>query len=301
MNARTLLNLALSIAIATPIALPASAEVVLSSTTSVTRTQQGPLIPQTAGVIIKLPGAVNVDVGQKQDFPLTVPLAQPLMDLQGNEVVPANTPVSIKLKPENGGARIVAESIVVRGQIVPIQATTAIIPGTTIEQVSGAERARENSGMMGNLFGSVLGATARSSRKAEMFDQGGMIGGAIGILSGMSSPKNIRVVQLPADSVYVLSLQAPISLPMVAIAPQPAPQAEQPEFNFRNSSEYHQGIESVIAGFKQGKLSQAEARRVIAAADHYATHQLTPKLYPLAGLRRQVGQLFDYTYAIDQK
>lgn len=301
MNARTLLNLALSIAIATPIALPASAEVVISSTTSVTRSQQGALIPQTAGVIIKLPGAVNVDVGQKQDFPLTVPLAQPLMDLQGNEVVPANTPVSVKLKPENGGARIVAESIVVRGQIVPIQATTAIIPGTTIEQVSGAERARENSGMMGNLFGSVLGATARSSRKAEMFDQGGMIGGAIGILSGMSSPKNIRVVQLPADSVYVLSLQAPISLPMIAITPQPAPQAEQPEFNFRNSSEYHQGIESVIAGFKQGKLSQAEARRVIAAADHYATHQLTPKLYPLAGLRRQVGQLFDYTYAIDQK
>ncbi|MCU0552449.1 MAG: hypothetical protein MUC48_24220 [Leptolyngbya sp. Prado105] len=301
MNARTILNVALSIAILTPVALPASAEVVISSPTSSTRTQQSTLIPQTAGVIIKLPGAVNIDVGQKQEFPITVPLAQPLMDLQGNEVVPANTPVSVKFKPEKGGARIVADSIVVRGQIVPIQAMTAVIPGNTIEYVSGAERARETSGMMGNLFGSVLGATARSSRKAEMFDQGGMIGGAIGILSGMNSPKNIRVVQLPADSVYVLALQAPISLPMIATTSQPAPEAEQPQFDFRNSAEYNQGIESVITGFKQGKLSQTEARRVIVAADQYATTQLTPKLYPLAGLRRQVGQLFDYTYAIDRK
>lgn len=310
MNARTVLQLALTIAIATPVALPASAEVMVSTTTSVTRTQQGTMIPQTSGVVIKLPGVVNVDVGQKQDYPLTVPLAQPLMDLQGNEVVPVNTPVSVKLKPENGGARIVAESIVVRGQIVPIQAMTAVIPGTTIEQVSGAERAREQSGMLGNLFGSVMGATARSSRKAEMFDQGGMIGGAIGILSGMSSPKNIRVVQLPAESVYVLSLQAPIALPMIAVgsaAPEgtapkaPQPQAEQSKFNFRNSAEYTQGIESVIKGFKQGQISKAEARGVIASADEYATTQLTPKLFPLAGVRRQVEQLFDYTYAIDRK
>jgi hypothetical protein len=299
MNARTVLNLALSIAIATPIAIPVSAEVVVSRPASVAQA----MIPQTAGVVIKLPGAVNVDVGQKQDFPLTVPLAQPLMDLQGNEIVPVNTPVSVKLKPENGGARIVAESIVVRGQIVPIQAMTAVIPGNTIEQVSSSERARENSGMFGNLFGSVMGATARNSRKAEMFDQGGMIGGAIGILSGMGSPKNIRLVQLPADSVYVLTLQAPIALPILA-TPQPAvqaPQAEKPQFNFRNSAEYTQGIESMIKGFKQGQISQTEARQVIIAADQYATTNLTPKLYPLAGVRRQVGQLFDYTYAIDRK
>jgi len=310
MNARTLLNLALTIAISAPVALPATAQVVVSNPTQVSSTQSGTMIPQTAGVVIKLPGAVNVDVGQKQDYPLTVPLAQPLMDSQGNEVVPQNTPVSVKLKPENGGARIVAESIVIKGQIVPIQAMTAVIPGNTIEQVSGAERARENSGVFGNLLGSVMGATARTNRSADMFEKGGMIGGTIGILSGMTSPKNVRVVQLPTDSVYVLSLQAPIALPTVVTAPQPqrevgAPQGTsqtQPlQFNFRNSTDYNQGIESVIKGFKQGQISQAEARRVIVAADQYATTTLTPKLYPLVGIRRQVGQLFDYTYAIDRQ
>ena len=308
MNARTLLNLALTLTVSSAaIALPAKADVSVrtTTTTTTTTTRQGTLIPQTAGVIIKLPGAVNVDVGQKQDYPLTVPLAQPLFDLYGNEVVPVNTPVSIKLKPENGGARIVAESIVVRGQIVSIQATTAVVPGHTIEQMSGAERARENSGVFGNLVGAVMGATAPSGRKAEMFDQGGMIGGAIGILSGMGSPKNVRVVQLPAESVYVLQLQAPIALPMVTAVSQPQQPVQQTteevKFNFRNVVQYSEGLENVIKAFKQGQLSQAEARRLVSAADQYATQTLTPKLFPPAGLRRQVAQLFDYGYEIDRR
>lgn len=304
MNVRILLNLTLLLSVFAPIVLPATASevIVRTSTTTTTTTRQVTMIPQTAGVVIKLPAAVTVDVGQKQDYPMTVPLAQPLMDLQGNEVVPMNTPVTIKLKPENGGAKIVAESIVVRGQIVAIQAASAVIPGNTITQQSGADRARENSGVLGNLFGAVMGATAGESRKASAFDQGGMIGGAIGILSGMTSPKNIRIVQLPADSVYVLTLQAPISLPTIAATPQVEPtQANQPQFDFHNITDYSKGLEQVINGFKQGQLSQADARRVVVSADQYATTKLTSKLYPPAGLRRQVAQLFDYTYGIDRK
>ncbi len=306
MNVRTLLNLALLLSVSAPVVLPAAAAEVMvtTSTTTTTTTRQGAMIPQTAGVVIKLPAAIAVDVGQKQDYPMTVPLAQPLMDSQGNEVVPMNTPVTIKFKPENGGAKIVAESIVVRGQIVAIQAMSAVIPGNTITQQSGADRARENSGMLGNLFGAVMGATAGESHKASAFDQGGMIGGAIGILSGMTSPKNIRIVQLPADSVYVLTLQAPISLPTIAVTPQAdsvQASANQPQFNFHNITDYSKGLEQVISGFKQGQLSQVDARRVVVSADQYATTQLTSKLYPPAGLRRQVAQLFDYTYGIDRK
>ncbi len=303
MNVRTLLNLALLLSVTAPVALPAAAsEIIVSTSTTTTTTRQSTMIPQTAGVVIKLPAAVTVDVGQKQDYPMTVPLAQPLLDLQGNEVVPMNTPVTIKLKPENGGAKIVAESIVVRGQIVAIQAVSAVIPGNTITQQSGADRARENSGVLGNLFGAVMGATARESHKASAFDQGGMIGGAIGILSGITSPKNIRIVQLPADSIYVLTLQAPISLPTIAAAPQTeSVQASQPQFDFHNITDYSKGLEQVINGFRQGQLSQAEARRVVVSADQYATTKLTSKLYPPAGLRRQVAQLFDYTYGIDRK
>lgn len=219
-----LFNLVLALTIG-GMALPAMAEpVVVNVTTTTTESNRrpaaGPVIPQTAGVVISLPGNLTVDVGQKQDYPLTVPLAQPLLDMQGNAVVPANAPVSIKLKPENGGARIVAEAIVVNGQIVPIQASSAVIPGNTITQAEGAEVARQNSAVYGNLFGAVMGATAPQARKADAFDQGGLIGGAVGILSGLGSPRNVRVVQLPQGSVYVLALQAAITLPPLAVAPQ---------------------------------------------------------------------------------
>ncbi|MEB3294682.1 MAG: hypothetical protein VKJ24_16115, partial [Synechococcales bacterium] len=272
-------------------------------------------IPQTAGVVIQMPMNLVIDVGQKQEVPYTVPLAQPLYDLQGNEVVPAQTPVSIKLKPENGGAKIVAEAIVVRGQMVPIQAMTAVVPGRTVTEQTGAQRARENSAVVGNLFGAIGGAAAPLSKRADAFEHAGMIGGAVGILSGLSSPRNYRIVEFAGGQVYVLQLQAPITLPSLAMAPQgsgvqgnatpqpAAPQsaAEQPQFKFRNVTQYSEGIEGVIKAFKAEQISLSEARKIVTAADQYATQTLTPKLFPPAGIRRQVQQLFDYTYEIDRK
>jgi hypothetical protein len=39
---------------------------------------------------------------------------------------------------------------------------------------------------------------------------------------------------------------------------------------------------------------------VITAADRYAIQSLVSKLYPASGLRRQIAQLFDYSYGIGQ-
>jgi hypothetical protein len=304
MNTRTLLNVALTLSIVGAGSLPAVADqvVVVNTQTS----SRSAVIPQTAGVVISLPMPITVDVGQHQDYPLTVPLSQPLMDSQGNTLVPVNAPVTIKLKPENGGARIVAESIVVGGQIISIQASSAVIPGNTITQQEGAETARQNSAVYGNLFGAAMGAIAPQARKADAFDQGGMIGGALGILTGMNSPKSLRVVQLPQGSVYVLSLQAPIALPanlaiQPASTPAPTPQAQtQSQFDFKSVAEYSQGLERVIAAYQQGQVSKADARRAIVDADQYATTALSPKLYPPAGQRQRIAQLFEFTYGIDR-
>ena len=310
MNTRTLLNVALALSIVGSGSLPAVADqVVVVNTQTSGRSTLIPqaVIPQTAGVVISLPMPITLDVGQHQDYPLTVPLSQPLMDSQGNTLVPVNAPVTIKLKPENGGARIVAESIVVGGQIVSIQASSAVIPGNTITQQEGAETARQNSAVYGNLFGAAMGAIAPQARKADAFDQGGMIGGALGILTGMNSPKSLRVVQLPQGSVYVLSLQAPIALPAnLAVQPASTPvstqsaNANQSQFDFKSVAEYSQGLERVIAAYQQGQVSKADARRAIVEADQYATTALSPKLYPPAGQRQRIAQLFEFTYGIDR-
>ena len=156
-----------------------------------------------------------------------------------------------------------------------------------------------------------MGAIAPQARKADAFDQGGMIGGALGILTGMNSPKSLRVVQLPQGSVYVLSLQAPIALP-ANLAVQPAPtqastqqaptqaQTNQSQFDFKSVAEYSQGVERVLAAYQQGQVSKTDARRAIVDADQYATTILSPKLYPPAGQRQRIAQMFEFTYGIDR-
>lgn len=59
------------------------------------------------------------------------------------------------------------------------------------------------------LSGSTLGG---SNGDPEQFDRGAMLGSTIGIVSGLRSAENTRIVQIPQSSVYILSLEAPIQL-----------------------------------------------------------------------------------------
>jgi len=245
------------------------------------------------------PAEVTVDVGQKQEYPLTVPLAQPVQDIQGNVVVPEGTAVSIKIKPVKGGGQIVAEFLLINSQVVPVQASSSVIPGFTITHKSANQKAVENRSVFGSLLGSAMGfAGGRDpGRTADGFDRGAMLGSTIGIVSGLTSPENTRLVRIPQGSVYVLPLQAPLRL---SIAGPPQPTAAGPQFRFRSAHEYSLGLEKVLQAYQNRELSQKEALNLIAAANTYATTQLSAKLYPPLGQRQRIQQLFDFTYEIDQ-
>ncbi|MBE9177054.1 hypothetical protein IQ268_00500 [Oculatella sp. LEGE 06141] len=172
--------------------------------------QQPRTIPQSTAVIVSFPASVVVDVGQDQDYPLTLPLAQAIFDDQGNLVVPENTPVSVLLKPVDGGVEIAAQSLVVAGQIVPIDAASPMIPGTTVTHMRANDRAVENGAVWGRILGSGFGFMNQGN--PDQFDRGAMLGSAVGALAGLRNPENTRIVQIPQGSVYVLSLQAPVVL-----------------------------------------------------------------------------------------
>jgi hypothetical protein len=223
---QALLNVALTVSMMGVTALPKMAQAQTVVSVNQSSPSQGAVVPQTAGVIITFPAAVTVDVGQKQDYPLTLPLAQALTDSQGRTVVPENTPVSIKLKPTDGGIQIVAESLVVGGQIVPIQAASPVIPGTTITQMKGNQKAVETGAVYGRLGGSIFGVMGGGD--PDRFDQGAMVGSALGLLSGLRSPEKVRIAQIPQGSVYVLALKSAINLPFVAAQPVPQPPLPSP-------------------------------------------------------------------------
>jgi hypothetical protein len=167
-------------------------------------------IPQDTAIIVSFPKSVTVDVGQNQPYPLTLPLTEAIADAQGNIIVPENTPVTINLEPTNGGVKIVAQSLVINGRIVAIQASSQTIPGTTITYKRSHDKAMENSYMWSQIAGDTLGFFHPGDPR--QFDRGAMLGSVVGFFAGLGAAENIRVVQIPQSSIYVLSLEAPISL-----------------------------------------------------------------------------------------
>ncbi|MHC0061953.1 hypothetical protein ACWATR_03375 [Nostoc sp. UIC 10890] len=211
MKMQMLLSLACSISVLGSIILPANAQpVIIQPTQPNQAVNQEINIPQDTAIIVSFPASVTVDVGQKKDYPLTLPLASAIKDNQGNVVAPENTPVTITLKPIDGGAKIVAQSLVVNGRIISIKASSQIIPGTTITHMRANDKAVENGSVWGRIGGSTLGFFSQGD--PEQFDRGAMLGSAVGIISGLRSAENTRIVQIPQSSVYVLSLEAPIQL-----------------------------------------------------------------------------------------
>ncbi|HYW18224.1 MAG TPA: hypothetical protein VE956_02745 [Nodularia sp. (in: cyanobacteria)] len=213
MKMQMLLSLTYSISLLGSFTLPASAQPLPTQPTGQSQTQavsEKITIPQDTAIIVKFPASVTIDVGQNKAYPLTVALNDAIADAQGNIIVPQNTPVTINLKPTDGGAKIIAQSLVINGRIVPIQASSQTIPGTTITYKRTNDKAVENSAIWGQFAGDTLGFFSQGDPK--QFDRGAMLGSIVGFLTGLGSAENIRVVQIPQSSTYVLSLEAPISL-----------------------------------------------------------------------------------------
>ncbi|MEH2421360.1 MAG: hypothetical protein V7K48_10670 [Nostoc sp.] len=211
MKTQMFLSLACSMSVLGSIILPAIAQPITTQPLQPTQAVNQEInIPQDTAIIVSFPASVTVDVGQKKDYPLTLPLASAIKDNQGNVVAPENTPVTITLKPTDGGAKIVAQSLVVNGRIVSIKASSQMIPGTTITHIRANDKAIENGSVWGRIGGSTLGFFNQGD--PEQFDRGAMLGSAVGLISGLRSAENTRIVQIPQSSVYVLSLEAPIQL-----------------------------------------------------------------------------------------
>ncbi|MEH2245644.1 hypothetical protein [Nostoc sp.] len=211
MKTQMLLSLACSISMLGCIILPAIAQPITTHPLQpIQAVNQEINIPEDTAIIVSFPASVTVDIGQKKDYPFTLPLASAIKDNQGNIVAPKNTPVTITRKPTDGGAKIVAQSLVVNGRFVSIKASSQMIPGKTMIHIRANDKAVENGSVWTRIGGSTLGFFSQGD--PEQFHPGAMLGSAVGLISGLHSAENTRVVQIPQSSVYVLSLEAPIQL-----------------------------------------------------------------------------------------
>ncbi len=229
MKIQMLLSLATCVSLITSVSLPVIAETVPSQTTSTSVNNETvpnavqPASNQTSAVslkditlakntaiIISFPTAMTVNVSEKQDVPLTVFLNKAIKDNQGNLLVPENSPVSIILKPTSKGAKIIAQSLVVNGQVLAIKASSPTIPSATITHKTGHEKAEQNESVWGKIGESAF--SFANQGKTEESERGAMLGRTLGLVAGLNSPKKSRVVKIAENSIFVLSLEATVNL-----------------------------------------------------------------------------------------
>jgi hypothetical protein len=161
------------------------------------------------GLVVQFPIPLTLTVDEGQPYPISLPLAQAILDDQGNVVVPAQTPVGMRLQPQDGGVQLIAESLVINGQLISITAVGPTIPGTTVTYEGANASASQSSAVFSNLFANAAGLL--SNGNPNLYSQGGMLGSIVGTLAGLQSPETARVVQIPKDATYVLSLTIPVT------------------------------------------------------------------------------------------
>lgn len=172
--------------------------------------QEKQIIPKSAAIVITFPNTVEIDVGQKQEYSAAMPLSMPILDNQGNVAIPAQTLVMVKLVPTGGDAKLIAESLIVNGQVIPIKASGSKISGQKIKIKRGPQKAGENSGTYSRLGSNVF--EAFGGNNIDNLERGAIVGQGVGIVMDLMSPETVQVVAVPAGSSYVLTLDAPIVL-----------------------------------------------------------------------------------------
>jgi hypothetical protein len=167
------------------------------------------IIPVGSALIVTVPQEQVIDIGNGRSTQLTLPLAQPLFDRNGRTIIPANALVQVVVQPRGNQTVLVAEQLVYEGRVLDIAALGRPLSEKVITRSSGIDRASTTApvgGKMGGALGGLLGADTRS------IEVGALFGTLFGAVSGIAAPEDLRVVQLPAGSLHVLTLLKDLDL-----------------------------------------------------------------------------------------
>ncbi|MBE7379823.1 MAG: hypothetical protein F6J95_000240 [Leptolyngbya sp. SIO1E4] len=184
--------------------------------TAPTLTTETPVTPEApitlnggTGLVVQFPIALTLTIDEGQPYPISLPLTQAILDDQGNVIIPAQTPVGMLLQPQEGGVQLVAESLVVNGQLIPIVGMGPTIPGTTVTYEEANAAATQSGAVFSDLFANAAGLMGNGN--PNLYSQGAMLGSIVGTLAGLQSPETARVVQIPQGASYVLSLTTEVT------------------------------------------------------------------------------------------
>ncbi len=160
------------------------------------RSLVGRTIPASSAIVVTVPNDVQLDTGGVTS--ITLVLSRAIYDKDGEEIAPINSLISARIMPDKGGVKIVADSLVLRGKHIRLQASTITYRGETITTTSGITKA-DSFGTVGDVLLRPFGSDAS------------IVGRGFGTIVGLLSPEQQTIVRIPQGTIFVLSLQTNIT------------------------------------------------------------------------------------------
>ncbi|NJL86526.1 MAG: hypothetical protein HC886_11960 [Leptolyngbyaceae cyanobacterium SM1_1_3] len=158
-------------------------------------------------IVVRVPEEIELDLSAIKGaaVPFMLYLAEPILYRTGGVAIAADCPIEARLVPADAGIQIVTEAILVNGQLIPLQATSATVPPSRIETPAAAPPPRSNLQLvsLGSSVGSLLGGSERDAT------EGAMVGQVAEVLLNLIEPSrnNDRaIVTLTPGRQYILRL-----------------------------------------------------------------------------------------------
>ena len=170
-------------------------------------------IPQSSAIVVSFPAELTLDPKRKYNFPITLSLARPIVDAQGNIVLPARSLISARMKAMKGGDLIEADGVIIGGRVIPINAIGAMVPAQTRPE-DFANQFVPSPGPVNNVFNSLVLWQSTALNLDPDLDT--YLGATLALLAGLTTPKPKDpppYVSIPQGTLYILTLAAPITVP----------------------------------------------------------------------------------------
>jgi hypothetical protein len=164
-------------------------------------------IPVSAAITISFPQEMTFKANHRSSVILTT--IEPIIDEDGNEVVPSGALVKAHFKPIKEGIEIVAEYLKVRGRNIPFRASNIVIEGETVTTESSKSRAEEDGQLgarVGDLIGTIVGLNPDDKERVKRGLE------TVGTVHGQLTPRRETIVKISQGSIYIFSVQSPIYL-----------------------------------------------------------------------------------------
>ena len=98
--------------------------------------QGGSRIPQGAAITVQFCSNVKFNYEQGSSFPITLALARPITDRQGNVVAPVNSLVRARVEPKEDETQLKPKALVVGGRYIPVETEAVSVPALTDDRAS---------------------------------------------------------------------------------------------------------------------------------------------------------------------